>query len=66
MTNQKLVQNTEVVNLMAAIGLKLGQRIELKDLRYGLRITWSISSNFLNFLSTDILFNYQILIIYGK
>jgi DNA topoisomerase-2 len=35
MTNQKLVQNTEVVNLMAAIGLKLGQRIELKDLRYG-------------------------------
>jgi hypothetical protein len=35
MTNQKLVQNTEVVNLMAAIGLKLGQKIELKDLRYG-------------------------------
>lgn len=35
MTNQKLVKNTEVVNLMAAIGLKLGQRIELKDLRYG-------------------------------
>ena len=35
MTNQKLVQNDEVVNLMAAIGLKLGQRIELKDLRYG-------------------------------
>lgn len=35
MTNQKLVQNDEVVNLMAAIGLKLGQKIELKDLRYG-------------------------------
>ena len=35
MTNQKLVQNTEVVNLMAAIGLKLGQPIELKNLRYG-------------------------------
>ena len=35
MTNQKLVQNDEVVNLMAAVGLKLGQRIELKDLRYG-------------------------------
>jgi len=35
MTNQKLVQNTEVVNLMAAIGLKLGQKIELRDLRYG-------------------------------
>jgi DNA topoisomerase-2 len=35
MTNQKLVQNQEVVNLMAAIGLKLGQSIDLKDLRYG-------------------------------
>lgn len=34
-TNQKLVQNTEAVNLMAAIGLKLGQPIELKTLRYG-------------------------------
>jgi len=35
MTNQKLVQNQEVVNLMAAIGLKLGQSIDLRDLRYG-------------------------------
>jgi DNA topoisomerase-2 len=35
MTNQKLVANDEVVNLMAAIGLKLGQEIELKTLRYG-------------------------------
>ena len=35
MTNQKLVQNSEVVNLMASIGLKLGQKIDLKDLRYG-------------------------------
>jgi len=35
MTNQKLVANDEVVNLMAAIGLKLGQQIELKTLRYG-------------------------------
>ena len=35
MTNQKLVGNDEVVNLMAAIGLKLGQVIDLKDLRYG-------------------------------
>jgi DNA topoisomerase-2 len=34
-TNQKLVQNTEAVNLMAAIGLKLGQVVELKHLRYG-------------------------------
>lgn len=35
MTNQKLVQNDEVVNLMASIGLKLGQTIDLKNLRYG-------------------------------
>jgi DNA topoisomerase-2 len=34
-SNQKLVQNTEAVNLMAAIGLKLGQPIDLKTLRYG-------------------------------
>ena len=34
-SNQKLSQNTEAVNIMAAIGLKLGQKIELKDLRYG-------------------------------
>jgi DNA topoisomerase II len=34
-TNQKLVGNKEAVNLMAAIGLKLGQKINLKDLRYG-------------------------------
>jgi DNA gyrase/topoisomerase IV subunit B len=35
MNNQKLVGNDEVVNLMASIGLKLGQDINLKDLRYG-------------------------------
>jgi DNA topoisomerase-2 len=35
MTNQKLVANDEVVNLMAAIGLKLGSQIDLKTLRYG-------------------------------
>jgi DNA topoisomerase-2 len=34
-TNQKLVQNMEAVNLMASIGLKLGQPIDLKSLRYG-------------------------------
>ena len=34
-SNQKLVQNTEAVNLMAAIGLKLGQPIDIKNLRYG-------------------------------
>jgi len=35
MTNQKLVKNDEAVNLMASIGLKLGQEIDLKSLRYG-------------------------------
>lgn len=35
LTNQKLVQNNEVVNLMAALGLKLGQKPDLRDLRYG-------------------------------
>ena len=34
-TNQKLVQNDEAVNLMASIGLKLGQPIDVKNLRYG-------------------------------
>ncbi len=34
-SNQKLVQNNEAVNLMASIGLKLGQEIDLKSLRYG-------------------------------
>ena len=34
-SNQKLSQNQEAVNLMAAIGLKLGQPIDLKHLRYG-------------------------------
>lgn len=33
--NKKLVENTEAVNLMAAIGLKLGQPIDIKHLRYG-------------------------------
>ena len=35
LTNQKLVQNNEVVNLMASLGLKLGQKPDLRDLRYG-------------------------------
>jgi DNA topoisomerase-2 len=34
-TNQKLIQNQEAVNLMASIGLKLGKEIDIKDLRYG-------------------------------
>jgi DNA topoisomerase-2 len=34
-TTQKLTQNEEAVNLMAAIGLKLNQEPDLKSLRYG-------------------------------
>jgi DNA topoisomerase-2 len=34
-THHKLTTNDEIVNLMAAIGLKLGQKAELKKLRYG-------------------------------
>lgn len=34
-TTQKMVDNTEVVNLMAALGLKLGQKIKVSDVRYG-------------------------------
>jgi DNA gyrase subunit B len=45
MTNSKLVQNTEVVNLMAAIGLKLGQPINLKSLRYG-KILFYVDADF--------------------
>lgn len=56
-TNQKLVLNEEAVNLMASIGLKLGQKIELKDLRYGRILLYtdadtdgnSISALLLNF-----------------
>jgi DNA topoisomerase-2 len=42
-TNSKLVQNQEVVNLMAAIGLKLGS-VDLSNLRYG-RIYFYVDSD---------------------
>lgn len=35
MTTQKLTQNNEVVNLMGALGLKLGQKVIPGTLRYG-------------------------------
>lgn len=34
-SNQKLSQNEEAINLIASIGLKLGQDLNIKDLRYG-------------------------------
>jgi DNA gyrase/topoisomerase IV subunit B len=34
-TTKKLVENNEVVNLMAAVGLKLGQKVKIADVRYG-------------------------------
>lgn len=45
MTNQKLVVNDEVVNLMASIGLKLGQGLDTKGLRYG-KILLYVDSDF--------------------
>lgn len=40
-TNQKLIQNTEAINLMASIGLKIGKAINLKELRYGRILIYS-------------------------
>lgn len=34
-TTQKLVDNNEVINLMAALGLKLGQKVKAAEIRYG-------------------------------
>jgi len=34
-TTQRLVDNNEVVNLMGSVGLKLGQKAKVSDLRYG-------------------------------
>lgn len=57
MINSKLILNNEVVNLMASLGLKLGQPIDLKTLRYGKVLLYvdadcdgnSIASLLLNF-----------------
>lgn len=56
-TNSKLVKNNEVVNIMAAIGLKLGQPIDMRNIRYGKVLLYvdsdhdgnSIASLLLNF-----------------
>lgn len=34
-TTSKLIQNEEAVNLMASLGLKLGQKVDKRTLRYG-------------------------------
>lgn len=44
-TTQKLTQNNEVVNLMAALGLKLGQKATPTNLRYG-RIIFFCDADF--------------------
>lgn len=57
-TNQKLVLNQEVVNLMGALGLKLGQKVIPGTLRYGRILIYtdadydgnSISALLINFL----------------
>lgn len=56
-TTSKLVNNKEVINLMASLGLKLGHEPSLKDLRYGRVLLYtdadvdgnSISALLLNF-----------------
>jgi DNA topoisomerase II len=58
LSNQRLSQNEEAVNLMASIGLKLGQEANIKDLRYGKILIYtdadsdgnSISALIINFL----------------
>lgn len=45
LSNSKLIQNKEVVNLIGSIGLKLGQEINLKELRYG-RILLYVDADF--------------------
>jgi len=44
-SNNKLAQNEELVNLMASVGLKLGHSIDLKNLRYG-RILFYVDADF--------------------
>ena len=34
-SSRKLTENTEAVNLMAALGISIGTEVNLKDLRYG-------------------------------
>jgi DNA topoisomerase-2 len=59
-SNAKLVKNAKVVNIMAAIGLKLGQPLDMKNIRYGKVLLYvdsdhdgnSIASLLLNFFYT--------------
>lgn len=59
-SNKKLVNNKEAVNLMAAIGLKLGKDVNIKDLRYGRILLYmdadtdgnSIAAQLMNFFYT--------------
>jgi DNA topoisomerase-2 len=44
-TTQKLTQNNEVINLMAALGLKLGQKANLTNMRFG-RILFFCDADF--------------------
>ena len=59
LTTAKLVENREAVNLMAAIGLKLGHKVDIEQLRYGKVIIYTdqdydgyaISALLLNFFN---------------
>lgn len=56
-TTQKLIQNTEVVNLMAALGLKLGQKATPTNLRYG-RILFFCDADYDGFSIVGLLINF--------
>jgi DNA topoisomerase-2 len=60
-SNHKLSMNQEAVNLMAAIGLKLGKNISLKELRYGrilLATDADVDGNSISALLINFFYNY--------
>ena len=56
-TNQKLVSNAEVVNLMGALGLKLGQKVVPGTLRYG-RILFYCDQDYDGYSIVGLLINF--------
>lgn len=56
-TNQKLVSNNEVINLMGAMGLKLGQKVVPGTLRYG-RILFYCDQDYDGYSIVGLLINF--------
>lgn len=56
-TNQKLVANNEVINLMGAMGLKLGQKVVPGTLRYG-RILFYCDQDYDGYSIVGLLINF--------